>query len=186
MICPKCGNECDDNQMFCNACGTKLKNFVPTDQEEIVVPDRTRPTSNIHREESRTAAINTGNKGKNDNFLNKENKGKNDNALNKENKKPKKNSRRLESELLDNDNITDAGFASKKTKAKYKNDKYNVPSNKNVNPKKSGKNVAIVALIAIVAVVATVAITISIKKASMTKKFNQYYNNGTVYYNQQN
>ena len=183
MICPKCGNECDDNQMFCNACGTKLKNFVPTDQEEIVVPDRTRPTSNIHREESRTAAINTGNKGKNDNFLNKENKGKNDNALNKENKKPKKNSRRLESELLDNDNITDAGFASKKTKAKYKNDKYNVPSNKNVNPKKSGKNVAIVALIAIVAVV---AITISIKKASMTKKFNQYYNNGTVYYNQQN
>ena len=45
MICPKCGNECDDNQMFCNACGTKLKNFVPTDQEEIVVPDRTRPTS---------------------------------------------------------------------------------------------------------------------------------------------
>ena len=75
MICPKCGNECDDNQMFCNACGTKLKNFVPTDQEEIVVPDRTRPTSNIHREESRTAAINTGNKGKNDNFLNKENKG---------------------------------------------------------------------------------------------------------------
>lgn len=48
MICPKCGNECDDNQMFCNACGTKLKNFVPTDQEEIVVPDRTRPTSNIH------------------------------------------------------------------------------------------------------------------------------------------
>ena len=186
MICPKCGNECDDNQMFCNACGTKLKNFVPTDQEEIVVPDRTRPTSNIHREESRTAAINTGNKGKNDNVLNKENKGKNDNALNKENKKPKKNSRRLESELLDNDNITDAGFASKKTKAKYKNDKYNVPSNKNVNPKKSGKNVAIVALIAIVAVVATVAITISIKKASMTKKFNQYYNNGTVYYNQQN
>ena len=174
MICPKCGNECDDNQMFCNACGTKLKNFVPTDQEEIVVPDRTRPTSNIHREESRTAAINTGNKGKNDN------------VLNKENKKPKKNSRRLESELLDNDNITDAGFASKKTKAKYKNDKYNVPSNKNVNPKKSGKNVAIVALIAIVAVVATVAITISIKKASMTKKFNQYYNNGTVYYNQQN
>ena len=186
MICPKCGNECDDNQMFCNACGTKLKNFVPTDQEEIVVPDRTRPTSNIHREESRTAAINTGNKGKNDNVLNKENKGKNDNALNKENKKSKKNSRRLESELLDNDNITDAGFASKKTKAKYKNDKYNVPSNKNVNPKKSGKNVAIVALIAIVAVVATVAITISIKKASMTKKFNQYYNNGTVYYNQQN
>ena len=64
MICPKCGNECDDNQMFCNACGTKLKNFVPTDQEEIVVPDRTRPTSNIHREESRTATINTGNKGK--------------------------------------------------------------------------------------------------------------------------
>ena len=186
MICPKCGNECDDNQMFCNACGTKLKNFVPTDQEEIVVPDRTRPTSNIHREESRTATINTGNKGKNDNVLNKENKGKNDNALNKENKKPKKNSRRLESELLDNDNITDAGFASKKTKAKYKNDKYNVSSNKNVNPKKSGKNVAIVALIAIVAVVATVAITISIKKASMTKKFNQYYNNGTVYYNQQN
>ena len=108
MICPKCGNECDDNQMFCNACGTKLKNFVPTDQEEIVVPDRTRPTSNIHREESRTAAINTGNKGKNDN------------ALNKENKKPKKNSRRLESELLDNDNITDAGFASKKTKANTK------------------------------------------------------------------
>ena len=186
MICPKCGNECDDNQMFCNACGTKLKNFVPTDQEEIVVPDRTRPTSNIHREESRTAAINTGNKGKNDNVLNKENKGKNDNALNKENKKPKKNSRRLESELLDNDNITDSGFASKKTKAKYKNDKYNVSSNKNVNPKKSGKNVAIVALIAIVAVVATVAITISIKKASMTKKFNHYYNNGTVYYNQQN
>ena len=84
----------------------------------------------------------------------------------------------MESELLDNDNITDAGFASKKTKAKYKNDKYNVSSNKNVNPKKSGKNVAIVALIAIVAVVATVAITISIKKASMTKKFNQYYNNG--------
>ena len=103
MICPKCGNECDDNQMFCNACGTKLKNFVPTDQEEIVVPDRTRSTSNIHREESRTATINTGNKGKNDNVLNKENKGKNDNALNKENKKPKNNSRRLESELLDND-----------------------------------------------------------------------------------
>ena len=95
MICPKCGNECDDNQMFCNACGTKLKNFVPTDQEEIVVPDRTRPTSNIHREESRTAAINTGNKGKNDNVLNKENKGKNDNALNKENKKPKKKKRKL-------------------------------------------------------------------------------------------
>lgn len=120
MICPKCGNECDDNQMFCNACGTKLKNFVPTDQEEIVVPDRTRPTSNIHREESRTAAINTGNKGKNDNVLNKENKGKNDNALNKENKKPKKNSRRLESELLDNDNITDAGFAQRRRKLNTK------------------------------------------------------------------
>ena len=46
-----------------------LRIFVPTDQEEIVVPDRTRPTSNIHREESRTAAINTGNKGRNDNVF---------------------------------------------------------------------------------------------------------------------
>ena len=136
-------NECDDNQMFCNACGTKLKNFVPTDQEEIVVPDRTRPTSNIHRKNQEQRLLIPEIKGKNDNVLNKENKGKNDNALNKENKKPKKNSRRLESELLDNDNITDADFASKKTKAKYKNDKYNVSSNKNVNPKKSGKNVAL-------------------------------------------
>ena len=52
----------------------------------------------------------------------------------------------------------------RRRKLNTKNDKYNVSSNKNVNPKKSGKNVAIVALIAIVAVVATVAITISIKK----------------------
>ena len=51
-------------------------------------------------------------------FLNKENKGKNDNALNKENKKPKRIADVWNQNLLDNDNITDAGFASKKTKAK--------------------------------------------------------------------
>ena len=27
MVCPNCGCECDENQMFCSKCGTKINSF---------------------------------------------------------------------------------------------------------------------------------------------------------------
>lgn len=176
MICPKCGNECDDNQMFCNTCGTKLRTFIPDDDEEIVVPDKVENSSkNKYRENSKTESISFESEYSKNDFLRKEAK------------KPKKNNRILESELLNDNNLDDLmdeKFSSKKSKAKLKNDKYNVPANK--NQKKSGKKVLIVALVAVFAVVITVITTISIKKSTMTKKFDSYYNQGTAYYNAQN
>lgn len=39
MICPNCGSECDENQMFCTKCGTKINSF----ENDIVTtpPDNT-------------------------------------------------------------------------------------------------------------------------------------------------
>ncbi len=172
MICPKCGNKCDDKLMFCNTCGTKLKTFV-NGYEEFLVPEEMEQESiEIQAKPIVTEAIVIS--------------GDSDTATIKEERKIKKATPKLESELLDGEIDDVMEKKSTSTKSKYTNGKYSSSDKNNKKTKKSGKKIAIIIAISITAVLITIFTTIAIKKNSMTKKFNHYYNQGTVYFNAQN
>lgn len=175
MICPKCGNKCDDKLMFCNTCGTKLKTFVNGYEEFLVPEDIEQESIEVQAEPVVTEAIVISSSDS-------------DTSTIKDERKIKKTSQKLESELLDGeiDDVREVKSTSNKSKAKYSNGKYSNNGTKNEKQKKSGKKIAIIVAIAFAAVLITVFATIAIKKNSMTKKFNRYYNQGTIYFNAQN
>lgn len=179
MICPNCKNECDDNIMFCNACGTKLKSFidpsfVPTKKENIT--DR-QIFDNI------VGGI-APNEGENiDKHIDNDSQVSDATIVHTS---PTLKEKPIVLETLEEPEIDyiDVPKSSAKKSKDYQSEK-NLKSN-NGKKNNSKKKVFVVILITIIAVVCAVLGTLAVKKSVMTKKFDRYYNSGSNYYGLEN
>jgi hypothetical protein len=169
MICPKCGSECDENQMFCTKCGTKINTFVEgfsnSENKEEINQSFDDIIGGLSLEEDDDEDMNR--------YL------KRDLNANKNN-----GTEHIEKELVQDELLEEEPIPKKKQKPVYES---NVkPSNyKKGGKAKKGlgrKKVILIIFAAILAVVIAVFATLEIKKASMTKKFDRYYAQGSQYY----
>lgn len=158
MICPNCGNTCDDKQEFCNKCGSKM-NILPDNSEPFRIRQPLQTTSNImviedDEEEEMTKYLNRD--------LNANKKSKNYSKL----------------DYIDDD-LEDEYVAIKKKRNKNNKQPY-------TSDKKGlgGKKVVLIGLLTILLVALAVGITFLIKKSAMTKAFDNYYKKGNQYYAQ--
>lgn len=175
MICPNCGSECEDNLMFCTKCGTKIKSFISESAENEKNIHSNKPfediVGGISLEEDEDDDL--------------------DGYLNRDLKKNKNKPTPIEAEELEDD--FEDEFEDKyrkktksankaKNKSTYNGGKSKATYNPNKKTKKSGKGkAALIILAGLLAVVAAVFITIGVKKASMTKKFDKYYAQGSQF-----
>lgn len=170
MICPKCGSECDDNQMFCTKCGTKINTFVSDMFDDQKESEPNKPFEDIiggvSLEEDEDEEMHG--------YLMRDLK------VNKKDKTDQIQDDLYEDDF-DDEEITDY---RKPKKPVYKSNAKNNYSQTN-NKKNDGNNkkkVIIIAVVAVLAVVISVFVTILVQKSSMTKKYNQYYERGNQYY----
>ena len=174
MICPNCGSECEDNQMFCTKCGTKINTFTDDklNSEKAAEPFE-HIIGGIAAEEEDDDEVNR--------------------YLHRDLKANKAGTERLKSELFDstvskaekikpekprNDRKKNNVYKSDVAITNYKNYK------KGHEPKKrtSKKKIFLIVFIAIVLMVIAAFTTIMVKKTTMTKKFDRYYAQGNQYY----
>lgn len=173
MICQKCGNECDDNQMFCTKCGTKLNTFVNGFSNDKKIAESSKPFEDI------IGGIS----------LEEED----DEDMNRYLKRDLKANENDETEQIDKDFLKENSHGSqadykRKQKPVYKSNAKNANHKKGRGQKKgmNKKKVFLIVLITILAIAIAVLATIEIKKAVMTKKFDQYYAQGNQYYSAEN
>lgn len=181
MICPRCSNECEDNLLFCPKCGYKVNTFIQNDSQKKTVTDDAIDEMIIgHTVTEDVEAVEA--------YINKENKS--DNI---------KTENRVKKEFFDEDDEDLDDYLSsrqirdiKKTTVKKseskpvkKQEMYKSTKSKK-KPKSRKKKIFLVVIVAILSVVLAVGITYFVKKSSMEKKFNKYYNQGDVYFAQQN
>lgn len=203
MICPKCGNECDDNQMFCNKCGTKVK-FIVNDLQNETQAGHDKETeyiisgASLYEDEDEDI----------DRYLNRDLKA---------NKKPDPIDELLEElEELEENDIKDyknrstyrsnSGTRKSNNRRKNKTDDVedkvkesddkdsssevrNDKKSKDLSNGKSGSNkkkVLIIAIVAVLSVVIAVFATLLVKRTLLTKKFDQYYSRGNEFYESEN
>lgn len=162
MVCPNCGCECDENQMFCTKCGTKINSF----ENDITLSpiDKTE-------EDLGGITIESG----------KEDTGKvialAESVDNKDNDK------------IFND-MEEVHPKQKKSKPKISKPNYESTSARvsNSYTKKplSKKKVIFVIIITFVLILAAVFSTYEIKKSIMTKKYNSYYSQAEGFYKSKN
>lgn len=169
MICPRCSNECEDNLLFCPKCGYKVNSFIKDDIQKDVMKDDVLDEMIISLSKDDEAV---------ETYINKDVKG----DTTKSEPMP------IEDDF-DDDDFDEyipprLPRESKKTSNKKREKKSvkKAPKNSLNNKKK----IVMVVGIAILAVALAVLITFFVKQNSMTKKFNKYYNQGDVYYAQQN
>ena len=162
MVCPNCGCECDENQMFCSKCGTKINSF----ENDITLSpiDKTE-------EDLGGITIESG----------KEDTGKvialAESVDNKDNDK------------IFND-MEEVHPKQKKSKPKtskpnYESTSARVSNNYTKKPL-SKKKVIFVIIITFVLILAAVFSTYEIKKSIMTKKYNSYYSQAEGFYKSKN
>lgn len=168
MICPNCGSECDENQMFCTKCGTKINSF----ENDIVTtpPDNTFENilGGISSKEPESTNLN-----------------KKDYAREHESTKSESKSAPAQEKIKQHKESREVKKVN--SKAVYQSTG-NVSNNmKTKKSKKSSKGkIAIIAVVAIVLVTASVFVTLAIKESTMTKKYNRYYSIGNKYYTEKN
>lgn len=165
MICPKCGSECGDNQMFCTKCGTKINTFVNNFSNDKEVLKQDSPFEDIIGGAS----------------LEEED----DEEVHKNLNRDLKVSHRTEQ--LSRSDDQDFFGEEPKPKAKHKQSYNSKPAQKNYGrpygkKKTNKKKIIIIVIAAVLAVLLAVITTIEIKKTTMTKKFDRYYAQGNVYY----
>ena len=163
MICPNCGCECDENQMFCTKCGTKINSF----ENDIVTTPPDDTFENILGGISSRVPV------------------KEESESGRNRKQNKKYTSDLHTEFMEEGQDRERI----KSKAVYQSDSdiskdmYSAKNEKKISGK---KKVVLVIFLAIVLVVSAVFITLAIKKASMTKKFDRYYSIGSEFYDNKN
>lgn len=172
MICPKCGNECEDNLMFCTKCGTKMNSFISESANNEKNIQSNKPFDDI-----------VGGISVEDEDVDK--------YLHRDLRVDKRNAPLVENDEYEDDFDDFEEEYRKKSKPLYKGNKkatYNsskksVNYSRNKKGKKSGKGkVLLIILAGIIAVVAAVLITIAVKKSIMTEKFDKYYAKGSQFY----
>ncbi len=167
MICPNCGNECDENQMFCSKCGTKINSFMINEPKPI--------TSN-HSFDNIIGGMSEEETEENEEMEDYV-------ARDIQDKKREKHTVLDEEEEFEEENY------HSKSKPVYKREKDRDESRGNRQRKKKmsgGKKAGLVALLTVALVIIAVFSTIGIKKSSMTKKFDRYYARGNQYYENKN
>lgn len=166
MICPNCGNECRDNQMFCTKCGTKINTFVNKNSKEENPNGLKEPfeyiVGGLSLEEEEDDEVKD--------YL------KRDLHVNRFGTAP------INTDAINDDDFGENHEIGRRT---YQS------SNKIVKQPKKKKNsnakkVILVLAIAVISVVISVFATLEFKKATMTKKFDRYYNKGIQYYDTEN
>lgn len=170
MICPKCGSECNDNQMFCTKCGTKINTFI----DEFSSEEKTEKSDKEFKDIIRGVSFEEDDEEEMNRYL------KRDLSANKKNK-----TEHIKTDLFQEDSLEeDEPDYRKKQKPVYKSNVKRTNYNPSTGQKKgvNKKKVFLVILVAILAIVIAVFATIMVKKTSMTKKFDQYYARGNQYY----
>lgn len=206
MICPKCGSECKDNQLFCTKCGTKVNTFIkPAPQSEnpaglkepfeyivsgVTEHDDSEDINSYQRGNAGskphgTAQINyTYEHIIDDDFKDEFEeelypKKRNYKSTGKADRSIERSSKN--SSAKNNRKSSNNTAGKKGNGAKY-NSSVNVKKQKGSNAKK----VIIIILAAIISVTLAVVITLQVKKSTMTKKFDEYYGKATQYYDTEN
>lgn len=158
MVCPNCGCECDENQMFCTKCGTKVNAF-----ENDITPT---PIDKTEDDILGGITIESG----------KEETGK----IIGESSNLKHSSEiydSLDDEEFDEDYVPGKRNYQSTSKKKVSNKK------NNYNRKTlSKKNVLLLIILTLVLMAIAVFSTLAVKKSTMTKKFDAYYGQGQKYY----
>lgn len=174
MICPNCNNECDDNLMFCNACGTKLKSFID--------PSFT-PTKKENNKEMFDHIISglPSDEVDLDKYIDDSSKVTDETIV------TTSTSLKEKPTVLETLDDNELSYIDEPKEPLHKQKEYTSEvDGKKTKKKNSKKKVGIVVLITIVAVVLAVVTTIAVKKSVMTKKFDIYYNQGSKYYDLEN
>ena len=165
MKCPNCGSICDDNLIFCSKCGTKINTF---DSDIAATPiDKTR--------DDILDVINI-EKGKEDtgNLYGKNSKNKNISLIKDEDN----------IDLIEDD-FEDSFINNSNKRHNYKSTSQSYLKN-NLKKKKLGKKkVALIALLTVVMIVASVLVTLIVKTAILTNKYNKFFEQGEAYYKEQ-
>lgn len=168
MICPKCGSECDDNQMFCTKCGTKIRTFSDNISNSEKYIEMEKPFENIIGGLS----------------LEEEEDDEMKRYLSQDLNANKHKTEKMKSEMR-SESHSEGRNPKKAAKTVYKSNDKSVPYRKT----KRGSNKKKIVLIvfgAIIAVVIAVFSTLYVKSTTMTKKFDRYYKLGSQYYDSQN
>lgn len=175
MICPNCGSECEDNQMFCTKCGTKVNTSV----DDLFAYNKKMENDKQFEDIIGGASLDDEEDEDMKRYLHRDLKA--NQSIEPLDDEP------LEDEF-DDDEVIDYRKNKKttyKSKAKAKAPKYGREGSKKKGGNKTAgnkKKVWLVVLVAVLAVVIAVFATLAIKKALMTQKFNQYYSRGNQYY----
>lgn len=180
MICPRCSNECEDNLLFCPKCGYKVNTFIKEEVKQNSVSD--------DLDEMIVGITNTEDVSQVETYINKDPKG--DTA---------KSEAIAKDDFFDDEDDDFEDYipprrvrepkktpVKKEVKKPVKKQETYKPAKKQTKPINRKKKIFMVVAIAVLAVTIAVVITFFVKKGSMTKKFNKYYNQGDVYYAQQN
>ncbi len=181
MICPKCSNECDSNLLFCPKCGYKINTFLKKDENLFSADDNNLDEMFVSLSGKQDEKLET--------FI--------------DNNKSQKN--KITTQMLLEDDFDDdfedyipprkivesrkavnSRNATSKSTEKQNKNQHNQRKITQNKKKKSGKKVAIVIMVAVFAVALAVMLTFFVKKSSMNKNFKKYYNQGDVYFTQQN
>lgn len=185
MFCPRCSNECDDNLLFCPKCGYKINSFTKKENTDNSIKtelfDEMIVTSSKQKEEEVETYISKDIT--TDNFKTQTARADffdddddfEDEYIppilmrNREKKSPSKTAPKQEPKPISKQVQKPAQKVAKKP----------------VDKKQKNMRILLVAVIAVVAVILAVLITYFVKKGSMTKQFNKYYNQGNANYTEQ-
>ncbi len=160
MICPSCKNECDDNLVFCNYCGYKLKDTDVTKLNEE--KKKAKDVAKVDNNDEFSVSANDANR--EPDYIN---------SINVSNM----------DEEEKNDKIADEYVNHKKKSYQSSNNKGYKPEKKKMSSK---TKMLILILVSLVCMAIASITTYEIVKTQKTEKFNKYFGQGNSFYDSKN
>lgn len=168
MICPNCGKDCSEEEIFCRQCGTKIRT-APKTEDSANNTDYTDDSYNI------VAGINRAEDEDLEHILNRDLRANNAHEESLE-----------EPEVLGKIDEEDMGVIEASHKDAGK--KYSSKDFKNTPPRNSNKKkkTKLILILSLIAVLVGVLGTVLFFYISRTSSFNKFYSTGKKYYNAKN